>query len=499
VPEPAPISNRRTRKIVVAGVLASIACFYVGTIRQGTHWGDDFALYIHHAQNIASGQSYAKTGYIYNPAVPEYGPRIYPPVFPLLLAPVYRVLGLNLWAMKLEQVIFFLLVLVVLYRYWRDSLDFTWLLACIALLGLNPSFWSAKDDILSDVPFLLFFYLAALLVRSAPDVSSVKWGALVGVVLYLCTGTRSVGIVLVPALILFDLLRHRRITRLTATSVLICGALLVLQRAIAGSAEGSYFEQLHPTLAGVGSNFLSYARSLATFWLGTSRGVLAFALLIIAGALALVGTYVHIKRGLTILEAFLAPYLTVVLIWPARQGLRLLFPLIPLFVYLTLLGLRQLSLAIRARYASVILPAFLLLAGLSYAATYRTATYGTIRQVNGLPSFHELCARVRDGSNPDDVFIFRYARALSLFTSRPAATYQSSDADLWRFMRQVHATYVISSPTIERDRQFLIPFVQRYSPDFELRYKNADFELYGIRSYPELPSDRPSPSPETRR
>ena len=41
--------------------------FYLATIREGHDWGDDFSMYIRHAQNIAHGEPYAETGYIYNP------------------------------------------------------------------------------------------------------------------------------------------------------------------------------------------------------------------------------------------------------------------------------------------------------------------------------------------------------------------------------------------------------------------------------------------------
>src|SRR5438093_11141663 len=73
-----------------AAVLCVLAIgnFYLATIREGHDWGDDFSLYIRHAQNIARGAPYAETGYIYNAQNPGIGPRIYPPGFPVLLAPV---------------------------------------------------------------------------------------------------------------------------------------------------------------------------------------------------------------------------------------------------------------------------------------------------------------------------------------------------------------------------------------------------------------------------
>jgi hypothetical protein len=48
-------------------LLITIAIFHAVTIRQGHIWADDFAMYIHHAQNIVEGRPYAQTGYLITP------------------------------------------------------------------------------------------------------------------------------------------------------------------------------------------------------------------------------------------------------------------------------------------------------------------------------------------------------------------------------------------------------------------------------------------------
>ena len=137
-------------------LLAIITAFHVATVREGHLWGDDFAMYIHHAQNIAESRPYADAGYIYNPAIPVYGPRMYPPVFPLLLAPLYKVFGLSLLPMKLEQVFFIISTLALIFMLWHRELGTGYCLALVGILGFNPAFWWAKENILSDLPFLLF-------------------------------------------------------------------------------------------------------------------------------------------------------------------------------------------------------------------------------------------------------------------------------------------------------------------------------------------------------
>ncbi|MGH9843092.1 MAG: hypothetical protein ACREEM_30505 [Blastocatellia bacterium] len=97
---------RRSRRLAILTILL-VGAFYLATIRQGHPWGDDFGMYISHARNIAEGTSYSQTGYIYNPDA-IIGPKTYPPVCPALLAPVYKLWGLNLAAMKVEIILVFL-------------------------------------------------------------------------------------------------------------------------------------------------------------------------------------------------------------------------------------------------------------------------------------------------------------------------------------------------------------------------------------------------------
>jgi hypothetical protein len=51
-----------------------VAIFYLLNLHNGHDWGGEFSMYIHHAQNLASGIPYSQTGYLYNPDTASYGP-----------------------------------------------------------------------------------------------------------------------------------------------------------------------------------------------------------------------------------------------------------------------------------------------------------------------------------------------------------------------------------------------------------------------------------------
>jgi hypothetical protein len=468
--------------IALSVLLMCFAVFYTATIRDGNYWSDDYALYVHHAKNIAEGRPYADTGHVYNRDVTDYSPSAYPPVFPLLLVPVYRASGLNLHAMKVEEVVFLLLTLLVVVAYWKRDLAWPYLAVLVGLLGFNPYFWELKDSVISDFPFLLFFYLTALLAAHAPREGPrwPVWAIATGATLYLCIGTRTVGITLVAGLLLYEAVKYRKLTRFAATAVLVCFSLLLVQFRMFGTGEQSYADQIHPTLTSVWTNGRELLRAFVTLW-GRPWGRNASAVLFaITTALAAIGAYKQKEKGLTTVAAFLCFYLPALLI-PGPQGLRYLLPLVPFYLFLTLTGFEQLA-TLKKAWARALVMVPLLLVALSYGEVFRHAHFGIIRQSDGRPSFNELCAFIKANTKPSDVIIFRRCRALSLFTSRPAALYDYAHPErLATDFQRFAASYVIVSPIFEEDRESLIPFIHQNLAHFDEVYENSDFKVYRVR------------------
>src|SRR5262245_11148296 len=138
-----------TTRVLAFSVILAAGGFFLATVREGHMWGDDFSLYILHAKNIAEGSNYQETGYIYNPSYPMIGPKTYPPIFPLMLAPVYKFFGMNLTAMKVIVILTFILTLPIIFLLFRNDLPGPYLVALIAVFGFNPYFWDFKENIVS--------------------------------------------------------------------------------------------------------------------------------------------------------------------------------------------------------------------------------------------------------------------------------------------------------------------------------------------------------------
>jgi len=76
--------------------------------RGGQDWGGDFSLYISHARNLSEGSPYGETGYLLNPYFRNLSPETYPPLFPLVLAPLYSRYGLDYRILSIPGIVRFL-------------------------------------------------------------------------------------------------------------------------------------------------------------------------------------------------------------------------------------------------------------------------------------------------------------------------------------------------------------------------------------------------------
>ena len=158
------------KEAVVFGVLlGAISLVHGYFLRPGHPWGDDFALYLMHARNLAEGRPYAATGYIYNPHYPQLGPPAYPPGTPVLLAPVWRLWGLNWTALKAVMIICLLIWLSLTAWYFRPWMPLAVRGFLVALLGLNHFFLDQSNTIGSDLPFLVWVYLALVFLERAEE------------------------------------------------------------------------------------------------------------------------------------------------------------------------------------------------------------------------------------------------------------------------------------------------------------------------------------------
>jgi hypothetical protein len=478
--------------ILAGGIILCLGAVYLGTVRPGHDWGDDFGLYLRHAQNLAEGLPYGDTGYVYNPAIASLSPRTYPPVFPLLVAPVYAWAGLDLVAMKVEIVLLLLAFLWVLYRVVRHDLPLPCILATLLLLGLNPYVWAHRDRLLSEIPFLLFTGLALFWLDRAdkparPLATQVRYTLLAGVAVYLAYGTRTIGIVFVPAVVLHELLRRRKPGLVSAGVVLTFALGVLLQRALL-PFDASYLDQLRLDPALYARNAVGLLHALGVFLDNGYFAPLRVLLLGVLVSLAGLGYRERWRTRRTTCEVLVVLYGLAVVAWPsAHADPRFLLPVLPLWLMYAWHGVTAAAVWLRrpelASKVAVVLTAVVLTC---YGGRYTQMEWGPRREGIGKAETTALFDFVRTRTEPDAVLLFQKPRALALFTGRRASAHHTppSDRDLWQYLDAIGATHVVVGRVFPESHAFLAPFVARHPDRLQAVYANPDFTVYRVRTPP---------------
>jgi hypothetical protein len=462
-------------------ILAAAATFHLATIRDGHSWGDDFAHYLLHARNLVQGLPYRETGFLQNPVDPaavHVGPEAYPPLAPVLLAPVYGRFGLSFPALKAFQVLVLIAALTAVYFYFRSGL-------LLALAAFHPLLWEAKEYIGSDLPLLALVYAALLLTDRlvSGDVRRLAPWLLLGCCLYAACAARVAGLTLFPVPLALAAIRRIPL-RLPALATGTAAALLAAQNLVLNT-DGVYFRILVSLVSpgAVWSNLLAYPREFLAVWSNGFSLAIAKALYVPSLLLAAWGLRARVGRSVTALELFLASYLAALLLWPSFQGVRLLLPVVPAFLHYLVTGAAAIRPSHARAGAGVV--AALLFAG--YASNYSLRNWAPAQSGMSDPEFAKLSDYVVAHTAPGDRFLFHKPRALTLKTARAAAIYNQTadDAATWELIRKIGVRYLVLADLPDADfrssQTILRPFVARYPENFESVYGNRTFTLYRVR------------------
>ena len=501
--------------LALAAVLLLVGAVHVLALRDGHAWGDDFAQYLMHARNLAEGRPYAATGYVYNPLEPVIGPPTYPPGTAVILAPVYRLFGLNFTAMKAAMIACLLVFLAMVFLAFRDEISLAQRLILVLLLGLNPFLLEQSNEIGSHLPFLALLYLAIFLLGQAekcadgataglsssagntagqassgtPSPYRYLWFLAAGVVCYLAFATRTLGALLIVALWAEELIRKRWISGPVLLATAAFAALAAAQGILLHS-DVHYLDQFHSGLRLAG-NAHDYANRLAAFWHNGHWRLPSVLICLAVSGLALAGYVEQIRRRITFRELFAAGYVAVLLLWPSYQGEHYLLPVFPLYLFYAFLGLRHPWLARRVRFQQAIAGVLALAIAVTYGMRLSALDRSPLAEGIAKRESQELFENVRELTQPGDLVVFVKPRAMALFTGRKSMSYHQAqrDEDLWTSLQQHGAKWLVVVDNDEalvpdQDRakmQYLRQFVRRNPARLTPVYRNADFSLYAIR------------------
>lgn len=349
--------------VLCVSTLCAAAVVYGMSLTNNLSVEGDNAIYIILGKALATGQGYMD---IQNPQ-----PLVeaqYPPLFPVLLAPIVHFWGtdgvLEMQALVTAFALASFVAAFFLFRRWLDNA----MLAFAIVIGAASSdlVWEFSHKVLTEIPYLFFTLLACW--WATQYAAEERWLTRAGTLAALATAaaflTRTIGLSLCVALPLYLLLAVQagnaeggwrlRVRKLLWTSgmlVVTCGGWTLRNRLVYSGQGRNYLEQFGlkqtyvPEAGKIGidpgfllgrmGNAIHYYGGLYLRMLGghiwdhvPPRGDVSQALL----AITALGFVCALIRRRTIAEYYVAGYVLIVLVWPWTD-LRFAVPILPFLVY----------------------------------------------------------------------------------------------------------------------------------------------------------------------
>lgn len=425
---------------LLALLLLAVPLFYLNIHNTHSAGGDDYALYINQAQNIATGKPWYHTNYLFNPYNNCYSPPHYPPGYPLLLAPIVKLWGIGIQPFCYFNSFVALCLLLTIYYYLRRHMSTVAAICIAVLITYSGQMIGLKQAVLSDTTCLLFVMLY-LTARQHPSNS---WGR--AALLAACAAmailirTQSVllllaeGLMMLHALVIdaythkrlhLRLLAQHRAWRIIGLAVLMGLVLNKLIFPAPSTASGFYTAFLLSTLSKglltiVRDNVNFYLESITSFFHYDTENSIRTALVTLiksAGLLlCFIGFGLTAARKLTFEHIFFVLVSGMVLYYPIHDP-RYFLPVIVIvyfFCYQALLRLLPAITTVPLRFVGVGITVLCLYAGGRYlkSTLHTPSTYVPTAPDNKAFEY------IRSHVNDSDIILCARPRLVTLYTGK---------------------------------------------------------------------------------
>ena len=424
-------------------LLSTLLAFFLLT--KDHDWGDDWASYLMQSIAITKGETQEfiqRNTFTMRASTHFIGPDAYPWGFPTLLAPLTLACGpLNIFCLKFINLIFFALFLWVFYALLARRLPPLESALLLAVFAFSPLLLKFEDILLSDIAFLFFSTLGLLLIVERNTISPY----LLGIVFFFAFFVRTNGILLVPTLFLAQaftylqmhprpVLDWKRVLTVGLIPYFVFGLLTLANLILFPAGEASHLEHLSVlSLASLADNLSAYFAMPAYFFSDLPHADIIYGLLL---PFILGGLVLNYKRDIHLVVYLFLSY-ALFIVWPDQQGIRFLFPLLPLLVYFAYRGMEAASFALTERHPRLGLW-FTRVFWLVIAAAFAWTSFGLARDnlAGGRgpygnvfdPISLEMFEFIESDTPADSVIAFYKPRALRLFTGRDSLLVDACDA-----------------------------------------------------------------------
>ena len=474
--------------LLIVIILASLF-LATSTLTRGHEWGDDFASYIMQAESIWNGTT---REFVEHNSITifqssnQIGPVAYPWGYPLILTPVYALKGIHPLALKLPGLFFYAGFLATLYWLMKTRLGQIESLLIVCLFAFNPLLIRFLDQVLSDVPFLFFSTLTLLFMEGTQRLT-IRRLVLLGIMIFLAYFIRTTGVLLLASFIVVEFLKafnnRATLSRNLREVLVVCiifGLLFLVSLLLFPEGETSHlmrFQEfsMERAIRFTGSYFAVFS---SFFGDGIVWQVIYYILLVCF----LVGAWIYRKQD-TLFIVFFALWMIVLIVWPAWQGSRFIFPLLPIFMYFAFQGLKVFLGKLSDRLASTgrwAMYGFWSLIILIFFFTSSRNAYINIkngRVINGPfdPYSQEVYKYIEEKTPADSVIVFFKPRVMRMMTDHDSI--MSTECD-----RIVKGEYLVLSKKVGENQQIPPDEIGACNLPLKQVFSNNRFIIYQIQS-----------------
>lgn len=418
----------KTDKLILVLVLIISQIMALMWIHNGHSWGGDFSMYIAQAKSIIEGsldELYELNKYSMVNSQYIIGPYLYPNGFPLLLSPIYLFFGIDFIVMKLFCSLFFILSLPLIYfllkSYFNNSI---YSLFIIVMIAFHQYFLSFSDNILSDFPFLFFSVLTIFLFKKS---NNFLHQVFLGILIYFTYSIRDIGIVLIPSLIIYqvqEIFCAKVINRKQKSFYLIPHITFILLFitlfVFFPKTGGDHYDLiLNQSLGLMYDNIIYYGHLISAYLLGNtvSSKIIdiplfwIFPLFIVFVGLIIEKNNLHIVIYTTFI-------MVIYVLWPAVQGIRFLFPVIPFILYFFVNGINFFTNKFNIKFLNIII-LILFSVNIIYEGSKSTLYWSRFDTNTAYtPEMKEIYSFISNTVPENEIIVFFKPRVLRLFTER---------------------------------------------------------------------------------
>lgn len=443
----------------------------------------DYAQYLLHARNLVEGRPYADIGYIHS-SHNWIGPPAQPPGWPLVLAPVVGLFGVDSPAVRVLSVVLVAASAVAAGAFFARRSGPLIGAATGAITALSLEAQGATLTAYSEPLFVLLVWGILLLADERTAWSS--WRS-VGIAAMAAgaVATRVAGVALVPALLVYAFVRYPQDRRRTLTPLLVLSAVGVIVAMFATDIVPflrTVFGVVPWILTRPEETINVYSEVLLVGTLYPLPGNRPNDLYHLVALLPMTVGLVPLWRehGKSPLLAVSIGYVVLLLLAPVRVS-RYAWPLLPIVAFALVAGLQSL-LSRGARRWSSPRPVALVTAGIVLlicaGATARLAAEPAPPSFQTDPSSREVFAFFA-GLPAGTRVLFPNPRVLTLQTGVPAmGTPYGTSGEIVTELIEKGITHVAVPSNAKGPERGLVRAIGLYPMHFSILYRNAGYRVY---------------------